>query len=34
MVNNAYMQESDIRTHYVNVIEDMEEQPNAKAQKF
>jgi len=34
MVNNAYMQESDIRTRYVNVIEDVEEQPNAEAQKF
>jgi len=34
MVNNAYMRESDIRTHYVNVIEDVEEQPNTKAQKF
>jgi len=34
MVNNAYMQESDLRTRYVNVIEDVEEQPNAKAQKF
>jgi len=28
------MQESDIRTRYVKVIEDVEEQPNAKAQKF
>ena len=34
MVNNAYMQESDIKTRYVNVIEDVEEQPNAEAQKF
>ena len=34
MVNNAWMQESDIRTRYVNVIEDVEEQPNAEAQKF
>ena len=34
MVNNAYMQESDIRTRYVNVIEDAEEKPNVEAQKF
>ena len=34
MVNNAYMQESDIRNCYVNVIEDVEEQPKAEAQKF
>jgi len=34
MVNNAWMQESDIRTRYVNVIEDVEEQPNVEAQLF
>jgi len=34
MVNNAYMQESDIKTRYVNVIKDVEEQPNTEAQKF
>ena len=31
---NAYMQESDIRTCYVNVIDDVEEQPNIEAQNF
>jgi len=31
MVNNSYMQESDIRIRYANVIENVEEQPNAEA---